>query len=311
MDSGAGPGQQVSLTYRQSDFSAFLSCRRSWAMGYRLNLCKPKVAPSVAGIGTLFHLGAQAHYEGASKTDVLWAVRERATADRLEIVSPAWLAKHDSNSKMALAMIAGYVDWVEREGKDVGWTVQGTEREINVEWPGRPGVFVTGRLDLEITDRWGLLKLVDFKTRTSVNPSFADSIDFQRKAYAVLRMLEDGQVYAGAIHRYARRVLRGPKAVPPFYGEYELVFSKETLVRHFQVMDAMLAEMIPLSQHVENLGAAGLTDTRLYPNPTKDCDWRCPFTDVCQAVDEGGHEYLLQEFFVTRGNEPEEAHEGE
>lgn len=280
-------------------------------MSYRLGLSKPRIAPSTAGIGTLVHLGLQAHYEGAEKEEATRIVRERAAADRENIISPAWLKKHDTNAKLALAMTAGYIDWVEVEGMDVGWTVLSTERPITVEWPGRPGIFVTGRLDLEIVDRWGLLKLVDFKTRASVEPSFADGVDVQRKAYAVLRMLEDKTLYAGVLHRYARRCLRGPTSKPPYFGESELVFSADKLRRHFHIMDGLLAEMIPLAQHAAETGAAGLTDVRLRPTPSRDCHWRCPFTEVCDAVDEGGHEWMLNEFYVTLEHEPEEAEDGE
>ncbi len=301
----------MTLTFRQSDFSSYSSCRRSWAMQYRLGLHKPRTAPSTAGVGTLVHYGLEHYYAGLPKVGVLGLMRARSNSEREALGEASWLKKFDANAKLAVRMVEGYIDWVAAEGKDVGWQVTAVERDLTVEWPGRPGIFITGRVDLEVTDQYGLQKLVDFKTRASTNPQFADSIDFQRKAYAVMRMLEDGTLYAGAIHRYLKRVLRSATATPPFYGEHEVHFTVEGLRRHFKIMDAMLAEMIPLAQHVADSGAAGLTDTRLYPTPTKDCDWRCPFTDVCDTVDSGGHEWLLNEFYVSGADMPEEANDTE
>lgn len=39
----------------------------------------------------------------------------------------------------------------------------------------------------------------------------------------------------------------------------------------------------------------------LYPNPTKDCAWDCPFLQVCKAMEEGASwEYLLSTMFTER-----------
>ncbi len=299
----------MELTFRQSDFTAFMNCRRSWAMGSVLKLHKKREAPSVSAVGTLFHLGAQAWYSGGSKELALATVRAHIATDREHVLSPAWLKEFDSNGVLAVRMVEGYIDWVLEEGKDVGWTVAGVERTISVEWPGRPGITVTGTADLEIVDHWDLIKLVDFKTRDSVDPGFADSIDFQRKAYAVLRLLEDGVMYAGAIHRYAKRSKRTSRATPPFFGEHELHFTVEGLRRHFKIMDTMLGEMVPLAQQAADLGVAGLTAPALYPNPGKDCSWRCPFTEVCDTVDSGGFEYMLSEWYESATDKPEEAND--
>jgi len=43
---------------------------------------------------------------------------------------------------------------------------------------------------------------------------------------------------------------------------------------------------------------------RIYPNPTRDCAWDCPFRTVCLAMDDGGDwQHLLKENFIK---EPEE-----
>jgi hypothetical protein len=40
-------------------------------------------------------------------------------------------------------------------------------------------------------------------------------------------------------------------------------------------------------------------DLPLYPNPTRDCNWDCPFKDACSAMDDGSdYQYMLESEFV-------------
>lgn len=44
----------------------------------------------------------------------------------------------------------------------------------------------------------------------------------------------------------------------------------------------------------------------LYPNPTKDCSWDCPFRQACIAMDDDGDvDWLIQDGFKVKGEEPE------
>ncbi|HYF44608.1 MAG TPA: hypothetical protein VD926_00265, partial [Acidimicrobiales bacterium] len=132
--------------------------------------------------------------------------------------------------------------------------------------------------------------------------------DWQRKTYAVLRMMEDGTLFNGCDHVILRKVLRSSKSKPPYYGVHELTFTIEELRRHYTLLVAMLNEMVPLAAGLAD-GSIKLDDPRLYPNPHRDCSWDCKFLDVCPMFDDGGAwQWMLDEFFevaVTLEETPE------
>lgn len=290
------------LVFRQSDFRSFKDCRRTWAAGMRLGgagLERKRVRPGTAGVGTLFHKGAEVYYLGG---DGVAAIRQLHAADRLK-VDEGYLDTYDKQLDLALAMFKGYVAWVAETGADVGMTVVGAESTLCVEWPGFPGVYVTGKLDLDLLDEFGNPKMIDFKTRASVEPQPDDNMDEQRLTYAVLKMLETGQLYAGLLHRYIKRVKRTGTAKPPFYAEHEVHVTLEQLRRHFTLLSTQLTEMVPLARGIQD-GTITLDDPRLYPHVTKDCSWKCPFLDVCPMVDDGGDwQWALDAFFQPRSTD--------
>lgn len=288
----------MNLFFRQSEFSAFQTCRREWMQQYRLRLVRKREKPSAAGLGTLVHAGHEAHWTGR---DPAAAIEALAVRDRLIIVEK-YLPDYEKQVHLAKVMLEGYVDWLEEEGAAVGETVVSVERQMEVPFGEILGheIVVGGKSDREIIDVYGQPKLIDLKTRDQIKVLPQDQQDFQRQTYAVLRMMEDGQMYTGAIHEYMRKVLRGPRAVPPFYGRHEVHFTVEQLRKHYLHLVTLLEEMIPLAVDLAE-GVIQPDDRHLHPHVTKDCDWRCRFQDVCPLFDDGSGawKWIHQESYET------------
>lgn len=284
------------IVFRQSEITGFRNCRRNWALNYRAGYTRKRYRPSTAGAGTLFHRGAEVYYKGGSLSEALTAVRELWTAD-LPKIEDGYEDAYQKQLDLALIMVKGYIEWVQETGIDVGLTITGAEVTLSVQWPGMEDIILTGKLDLDAVDELGALVMIDFKSRASVEPTPGDLMDAQRRTYALLKYLLTGQLYAALSHRYVKRVKRTGTAKPPFFAEHQVHITREELVRHAEVLNAQLHEMVPLARGLA-LGTIALDDPRLYPNVTNDCSWKCPFLDVCPMMDDGGDwEWALNAFF--------------
>lgn len=291
----------MNLTFRQSEL--WEPCDRNWALNYRKGLVPVRERASKAGLGTLVHKGLEHFYLGAinwwGPVEALWEEGAAGIEDR-----PEWVKEYEKERKLAKVMLDGYVQWVEETGADVGWTVTGVERQLTTHWGtydvagvGTVDVTVTGKADLEVLDEFEQPLLVDHKTRDSLKTGPHDNMDPQRLTYAVLRMMEDGVQYRGAVHNILRRTQRTSRAVPPFYGRHALHFTVDQLRKHYRKMDARIQRMVPLAAGIE-AGTIDLDDPRLGTFVHRDCDWRCPFIEVCPMFDDGSDwEWSLNELF--------------
>lgn len=291
----------MDLEFRQSEL--FEPCLRKWALAYRRQLVRKRERPSKAGIGTLAHKGLERIYLGEIDWELtvrqLWEAGAATIEDK-----PEYVKEYRKQLDLTLVMVSGYESWLAETGADVGWEIVSVERRLRAPWRayevpgiGTVNVTITGQADLEILDEYGLPRLVDHKTRDSVAPSAMDSMDQQRLTYGVLRMLEDGTLYAGAIHNILRRVGRTAAAKPPFYGRNEQTFTIDQLRKHYQHMDARIARLVPLAARIE-CKVLGLDSPELFPSPDSTCSWRCQFKDVCPMFDDGSDwAWSLNELF--------------
>lgn len=288
------------FVFRQSEFSAFLACRREWAENYRARLVKKHRLPEKSDIGTLCHIGHEVFWTGG---DPIAAIAATADAE-IDGITEKYKPEYLKMVKLATVMTEGYIEWLEEEGVCVGETVTAVERTITVPFGVISGhtITVSGKIDREVLDVYGQPKLVDVKTRDSVAIQPQDAMDSQRLTYAVLRMMEDGTLYTGAAHEYWRRVLRTGTAKPPFYLRHEIHFTLPQLRRRYEHMVSQLTEMVPLAAGLKD-GSIQLDDVRLGPNVTKDCGWRCRFIDACPLFDDGSGawKWMLDENFVSAG----------
>lgn len=271
---------EADFTFRQSELKEWKLCRRrtKWNYWDRLAPVVDEVGP--ASLGTLVHAGLEDYYTRQMTGSHNARYCElKATAD------PA-------QEELAAIMLRGYVEWVEQTGADAGLTIVGVEDQVTVRWPSLihgHTVDVTGKADLIVVDAFGLDRLLDHKTVQNLNDPQPPQDD-QRMTYAVLKMIRDGRTYAGASHNKLRKVKRTGSAKPPFYGRDEIHFTERQLNSHMLHMEAILNEMVYtqlLLRSAEPGTADNLEHALLWPNPTRDCSWRCEFRTLCQLRDDG------------------------
>lgn len=127
-------------------------------------------------------------------------------------------------------------------------------------------------------------------------------LDEQMKMYLLLDRLQGGPERTdGAIYNMLRKTKRSATAKPPFYSRAEARHN-DTVLRDFY--NRLVAEITDI------LNAEKADEKFLYPRPTRDCHWKCPFYSVCALMDEDPvrAEERIDELFEV-GN-PESRYDG-
>jgi hypothetical protein len=289
----------VTIYIRQSEIKQWKQCRRRTDLQYGQNLVPKRpdtYIPSKADLGSVVHLALEYYYrEGASPANIVRLVRAEQ-ARKFPEQADAWADTY----ALAEIMVSGYLEWLAEEGEDAGFTVTDVERRVEVPFGNYHGeeVVVVGHVDLEGVDSFGRPVLIDHKTVQAIEDRSNGPVDDQRLTYAVLRMLEDGTQYGALIHNQLRRVKRTARSNPPFYARTEVQFNIDHLRKHHGHMRQIVNEIV-LARQMDNEAR----DMYLFPNPTKDCHWSCPFYHVCPMIDDGSdwQWYLGEMFDVDEG----------
>lgn len=269
---------------RQSEIKTFKTCKREWYLEYVRSLAPLGGESSTADLGTMVHKALEFYY-----TDRDWS-------DAIDAEAP--------EAELASIMVAGYVDWVAEQGMDVGLHVVGVEEPVEVSFGEFNGdeVIVTGRQDLILWDEaLDETILMDHKTVQNLDQA-ADNLiqNEQLLTYITLRRLS-GQPISGAAHNSLRRVKRTASAKPPFYGRRRITPNGQQLDNHLLHMRAAIGEMVATAQALELDDE--LHQRLAYPNPGRECGWRCDFFHVCPMMDDGSNwEGYLSNFYVPKGD---------
>jgi hypothetical protein len=193
-------------------------------------------------------------------------------------------------ASFALILLEGYVDWVEQTGADASLKVLGVEQEFTI-----PSCDVTGTMDLVGYD--DLLQgvvVLDHKTVTSMGQR-PPQTDFQLLTYALGYWRETGDRPVAVGHNLLKKVKRTGRAAPPFYDRHINHVSEEHLIKHERHLKAVKAEM-------ESRQKFPVDHPLNWPNPNRDCSWRCDYVAICSMVDEGAdYESVLESAYEIRG----------
>lgn len=284
------------MKIRNSEIACFRECRRKWMNQYILNLTNESGEdrfarpPGTNATGTYAHAMLEAHYEDAPLRPV--PVAQEAAA---EIPEDSPFAEEWREALgLAEIMVDGYLEHATDEGWDQGEDTHGTE--VSLEWEIMPGVFVTGKVDRIVHDTtWDRYIIEDYKTVQTLEKGPQFQVDTQLLTYVLLAN-KNGIPCNDARHTMLRRVKRSARAKPPFYARAEVTFSDTQLAAHERALTVTVGEMLALRAVVES----GNADV-CYPNPTKDCSWKCPFIQICAAHDDGSDiAGLRAELFTVR-----------
>jgi hypothetical protein len=257
----------------------------------------------VMHLGIRVHHALERHYgHGEDPITVeqrLYEVGRSIVVDRGDVDE---LRNYDGDHDYAIKMLEGYLQWTAEEGIDAGYEVIGAEQEVKVP-SGIEGVDLRGKLDVRMRRRTdGRRVFMDHKTAGSVELPTIE-INEQFKMYGLLERLlprQTGEAHAltdGGIINVLKRVKRTMNAKPPFYKRHEVRFNDHQLRSMWKRVHAVIIEIMR-ARHALDRG----TDHHevVYPTPTGDCSWSCPFLKVCPLFDDGSRvEAALQEHYVT------------
>jgi hypothetical protein len=177
-----------------------------------------------------------------------------------------------------------------------------------------------GKLDLRVRDlASGARRVLDFKTAAAFSNFTATAhIGEQLPTYMILDRAthaakDDSDFVEGGIYRILRKVKRGPKANPPFYGEFKISYNEFQLRSVWTRLTGTLTEMLRLRQALDDGANHQFV---AYPSPDRSCSWKCDAYSICPLFDDGSdfRGMLLDEFeqvdpYAYYGLEPEDGTE--
>jgi hypothetical protein len=294
---------------RQSQFSKFLRCRRSWEMEYvrGLEMVRAPDQPKGArSLGSLVHLLVEDYYTARDWRAHLVELRE-------DLIANGYFSKEWQDIySYAEVMMLGYVDWLAVTAADANEEVIAAEGQLEAPMGVFHGddVVLTGKPDAlkrdVLTD---LIIIEDTKTVQAIETETLIH-GYQLKSYGLLTKLAlDLDVNVGRLNQL-RKVKRTGTAKPPFYGRSTVVMNKDMLRHHYSNMQGQLDEMVKLMQYWEEKGLSDRFeyDRLFYPTPTSTCKWDCDFLAPCKAMDDGSNaEHILTIHYRQKpANSPEE-----
>jgi hypothetical protein len=288
------------LTVTNSTMTTWQDCRRRWFLGYYMGYQQPpgrRALTSAALLGTRLHKALELHYgyrgDARAALGVLYDEARSEAASRLDVAAAKDL---DAEHTLALTMLDGYLDWAERGGLDYDLVVIRTEQDVQVE-SGYPGVRFRGKLDQVVRrESDNAILFHDWKTTGSFDmlvPTL--HLNPQARFYTLLsRLWEESDAGGrlrvdGGLFTMMRRSQRTARAKPPFYRREEVRFNDDEL-RATQYKSVAIALEIQAATAALDHEHEHADDTHLhvaYPNPTRDCSWKCPFMRVCPLLDDG------------------------
>lgn len=279
------------LRVTNSSMKEFMECKRKWMLHDMFGFAKKNQAPvGPLALGTRVHNALEYLYnEGEG---LLEEYSRLAEIDReLFMQSPDgyWTEKVDEfNSEVELGriMLEGYLEWAEEEGLDADIEVIGAEMSL-VTTIKDGKITLMGKKDLTIRDHIDDSTIIrDFKTAQN----FADydkmaPIDPQLPFYQLLQTLVDPtELVDGGQFVVLRKVKRTARSKPPFYKIFRVRANDHRMESMMLKVDGVTDEMLS----TRNKLLRGQDHRKVaYPNPTRDCSWKCPFYNVCPMMDDG------------------------
>lgn len=269
--------KMTKLVVRQSAISTYRDCPRSWYLQYvRSGLGLEKIEEDVsknADIGTKVHKRLEAHYKD----------------------QPEPVFEPGDETLLSKLMVDGYIQWVADTGADFGERQEFIERRISLPIPDMD-IEVSCQLDRLVFDEITEEYIVDdYKTVASLGVDMLE-VNQQLLTYVLAVEASGFPCRRGRITQL-KRSKRTAKATPPFYERFELYVTDEMKANHIRHLRATLGKMV---RDLDMLTGENHQDI-VYPVPSRDCSWRCPFVSVCPSMDDGSDwEGELAENFQPR-----------
>jgi transcriptional regulator with XRE-family HTH domain len=302
-----------------SEVQTFKRCRRKWWLTYHRALRAINESPTgPRAIGDRLHRALRFHYlaDPAQRVQVQDALESLIASDWRAVVaryensdeftggvplSVETQFKKDANLERII--IEGYLEWLAESGSDSEYEITGSEVYLEADLPGVANTKIIARLDARvrrITDNVRLF--IDHKSVGSFEQlTRILHMNEQMMWYILIEMLQENETapIAGALYNMMRRVKRGPTAKPPFYERVEVYHNKHD-INSFMIR--LMGVIEDMNRAEAALGSGSDHRLVVYPTPTRDCVWECPFFQVCGMMDDGSHVDAMLKAYFTEGD---------
>lgn len=296
-------------SFSHSEMSTFKECRRKWYLNYYLKLRRRRESLSKPrDTGILVHAALHNFYvsgglNGPGAEDLMrqYLVNAR-DADMLKVQTEDERKIITDVHETADILCRGYVEWLHETGADLDYKFDQTERELRAPGPV-VGTEIMGIIDLGGTDvRSGDLMVMDTKVTNSFDTMLKTlHLMEQGPMYAVLAKILDPNPQRGfrVVWNMIKRNKQTKAAKPPFFQRYELAINADQLRQFYVQLQGQIEEILRLEQRL-NDGESHIQVA--YPTPTTDCSWKCPYFQVCGAMNDltrNDVNFLISAYYST------------
>lgn len=273
-----------------SELQCFDDCRRKWYLQYYRRLAKRReAATGPRAIGNRVHTCLELHYSPDRDRDLL-ALHDALVQEDLARF-PDEASDIAKEGELSRAMLEGYVEWIAEEAADEGLSIVSSEEAVEVELDlpsGRP-LTLMAKLDVLVEDHEGRTVFMDHKTVQDFSVARRLHQNRQMLTYCMIQYLrraagEDVLPAGGGLYNMLRKVKRTSRAKPPFFMRLAVQHNVDELRSMYLRVVGELEAILDVEQALDD-GA----DHRLvcWPNPSRDCSWKCDFASVCRGFDDG------------------------
>lgn len=287
------------VSISNSEVQTFKDCRRRWWFTYYRRLQpKEKRYTGALALGSRIHEALDQYY--STDKPLLKAHEDLVLQEKEELLAQFKdVEELEKEAELGHIMLEGYLQWVEENGVDAELEMVSTEEMITM--PMFNGeVELKGKLDMRVRRRGdGVRMFRDFKTVGGSLSDFANlaPMNEQVMTYMLLEQskTDENERSEGGIFTMMKKVRRTSNARPPFYDQFEVRHNVFTLRSFWDRIHGTVADMM----RVRNALDEGENPAfHVYPRPSRDCKWKCPFFTVCTLVDDGSAaEQAIEEMY--------------
>lgn len=266
-----------------SEMTEYKDCKRKWYLHHYLSLSKKDKSGALA-LGTNVHEALANFYTLKGTSESALALFDNIYENLKNEANEYEIEGVLKDEVLGRIMLEGYFDWTEETGADAHLIVEESEAEIEylIDVNGTP-VTIMGKRDLIARNALtGTAALLDHKTCQSFNDNMMD-LNEQVRMYLLLQRLVGSTEVQEAIWNKLRKVKRTARAEPPFYLREQIYVSEEELRRFFIRIRGVIRDVL---QTEERLNSGEDPYEVVYPRPSADCSWKCPFRKVCPLMDQ-------------------------
>lgn len=264
-----------------SDLDSYLRCRRAWGWGHVESFNLPDREVGAQALGTRVHGGILDGFYKTGADPVAYHDKLCYEAiSRMELAgAPGW--EFDQIYKDIIVgrnCVEAYMEWMEIEGADHGYTIEGVEQMIEAPILGGR-VLLRGKVDLRmLRDSDGARRVTDLKTSGLQMDAVHHRLErsYQPTIYDWLLELAGGEHVTAATFRIIKKVARNRSGVPTVE-EYSVPGALRARPKRRAFIERIAVEMLSLREKFDHPEV-------FYPNPADSCAW-CDFRDPCRLDD--------------------------